>query len=394
MKILVICQYYYPEQFRINDICETLVKQKNEVTVLTGLPNYPTGKIPKDYKFFRKRKEIINGVNVIRTFEIGRKKGFLFRALNYMSFTISASLKALFMENDYDIIFVYQLSPIFMAIPGILYKKKNNKKLVLYCLDLWPDSIKSFGINDNSKIYKLTDKISKRIYRYADKVLISSKMFKTEIQNSNDIIYLPQYAEEIFVRKTLKKHKKCNFVFAGNIGKAQSVETIIKAADKLKDDKRIQIHIIGDGSALEENKGLVNKLNLENVTFYGRKNIEEMQEYYDFADAMVVTLKKDEFTSKTLPGKVQACMSTANPIIASADGETQKVIEEAKCGFCVPAEDYRSLAKAMKKFLLLDNMEKEKMGENAFQFYNNNFKKEKILKKMIKIFEEEKDGNV
>lgn len=394
MKILVICQYYYPEQFRINDICETLVKQKNEVTVLTGLPNYPTGKVPKEYKFFRKRKEIINGVNVIRTFEIGRRKGFLFRILNYISFAISASMKVLFIKNDYDIIYVYQLSPVLMAIPGIIYKKKNHKNLILYCLDLWPDSMKSFGIKDNSKIYRLIDKISKEIYRYADKILISSKMFHTEIQNSKDIVYLPQYAEEFFCKKTLKEHKECNFVFAGNVGKAQSVETIIKAAEILRNEKNIRIHIVGDGSALKENQELANKLQLKNVIFYGRKNIKEMQEYYDLADAMLVTLGKDEFASKTLPGKVQACMATANPIIASADGETQNVIEEAMCGFCVPAEDYKGLAKKIKEFSILNNLEKEKMGKNAFEFYKNNFKKDIFFRKLIKIFKEEKNGKI
>ncbi len=394
MRVLVICQYYYPEQFRINDICETLVKEGNEVTVLTGLPNYPTGKIPKEYKFFRKRKERLHGVNIIRCFEIARRKGFLFRILNYISYAVSASCKALFIKKDYDVVYVYQLSPILMAIPGIIYKKKNHKKLVLYCLDLWPDSIKSFGINNDSKIYKLMDRISKRIYKCADKILVSSKMFQTEIQSINNIEYLPQYAEEIFNKKTPQEHKECNFVFAGNIGKVQSIETIIKAANELKDDSNIQIYIIGDGSALKENQELVKKLKLKNVIFYGKKEISEMQKYYNFADAMIVTLGKDEFALKTLPGKVQACMATANPIIASADGETKEVIEEAKCGYCVTAGDYKKLANVMKEFSLLDRISKINLGENSFKFYENNFKKKNFIKKLIIILEKEGNKNV
>lgn len=395
MKILVVCQYYYPEQFRVNDICETLSKHGNDVTVLTGLPNYPTGYIPKEYKFFKKRKENINGVNVIRTFEIGRKKGFLFRILNYMSFAVSASIKVLFMKNDFDIIYVYQLSPILMAIPGIIYKKKNKKRLVLYCLDLWPDSMKSFGIRDNSKIYKIVGRISEKIYKCADKILITSKMFKDELEHINsNIEYLPQYAEDIFEKKVHILEKNMNFVFAGNVGKAQSVDTIIRAANKLKNEKNIFIHIVGDGSTLEENKKLTNDLNLKNVKFYGKKRINEMQEYYNLADAMIVTLSKDDFASKTLPGKVQTCMATANPIIGAADGETQKIIEEAECGFCVPAEDYTGLANIIKEFSDLDKEQQERLGKNGFDFYEKNLKKDKFIEKISNILEEELSKNV
>lgn len=394
MKILVICQYYYPEQFRINDICETLVKKGNEVTVLTGLPNYPTGKISKEYRFFRKRKENVNGVNIIRSFEVARRKGFIFRILNYMSYALSASLRALFIKKDFDIIYVYQLSPILMAIPGIVYKRKNHKKMILYCLDLWPDSIKSFGIQNGSIVYKIIEKISKKIYNCADKVLISSKMFETEIESKNNIEYLPQYAEEIFSKKEKIEQKEYNFVFAGNIGKAQSIETIIKAASELKDDSNIKIHIIGDGSALEEMKELAKDLDTTNVIFHGRKNISEMQKYYNLADAMLVTLTKDEFASKTLPGKVQACMATSNPIIAAADGETKRVIEESESGYCVPAEDYKKLAIKIREFVNLDEEEKRKMEDNSFEYYNKNFKKDKFVEKIIEIFRKEGIENV
>lgn len=392
MKILVICQYYYPEQFRVNDICETLVKKGNEVTVLTGLPNYPVGKIPKEYKFFRKRKEIINGVNVIRSFEIGRRKGFIFRILNYISYPISASFKTLFLKKDFDVIYVYQLSPVLMAIPGIVYKKRSNKKMILYCLDLWPDSMKAFGVKEQSKIYKLFSKISKKIYSKADKILVTSKMFINEIEN-NKIEYLPQYSDSLFEKKSYIENGKTDIVFAGNIGKAQSIDTIIKAANELNDYDNIIFHIVGEGSALEENKQLASKLELKNVIFYGKRKIEEMQEFYNLADAMLVTLSKDEFASKTLPGKVQSCMATACPIIASADGETQQIIKEANCGFSVSSENHIELANTIKKFDSLNILQKRQLGENGYNYYNNNFKKEKIIKQIVKILEEVRSEN-
>lgn len=398
MKILVVCQYYYPEQFRINDICETLVKKENEVTVLTGLPNYPRGKVSKEYKFFRKRKEKINGVNVIRSFEIGRRRGIIFRVLNYLSYMISASIKACFMKEQFDVVYVYQLSPVLMAVPGIIYKKRHNTKMVLYCLDLWPESVTTFGIKENTLIYKLIDKISRKIYNKADEILVSSETFKQDIKKKLKqdikIEHIPQYSENMLSAKTHKWHKEINFVFAGNIGKAQSVETIIKAANELKENPNIKIHIVGDGSSLQECKDLVKKLNLNNVIFYGKKELNEMQQYYNLADAMLVTLTKDAFASKTLPGKVQSCMATGNPIIAAADGETKKIIENAKCGYCVPAEDYKALANKMIEFASKTKVEIAELENNSQEYYNKNFKKDIIINKLIKVLEKEGIKNV
>lgn len=388
MKILVICQYYYPEPFRINEICEEMVKKGNEVTVLTGLPNYPEGKVYKEYKFLKRRKENINGVNVIRSFEIGRRKGIFFRALNYASFMISASIKAFFIKEKFDIVYVYQLSPISMVKPAIIYKRKNKTKIVLYCLDLWPDSIKTFGINENSKIYKIIDKYSKKIYNSVDKILISSSMFSENFE-AMKTEYVPQYSDQILRKKQKNDSKKVNFVFAGNIGKAQSIETIIKAANELKTENNIMFHIIGDGSELDNIKAMVQNYKLNNVTFYGRVNLNEMQKYYNLADAMLITLGKDKFLAKTLPGKTQSCMATGNAIIAAADGEIMKIIEKSNCGYCVHAEDYKGLAEKIKQFSKLNEDEKNQLQENAYNYYNLNFSKSNFIEKTINTLREE-----
>lgn len=391
MKILVVCQYYYPEPFKINEICEEFVKRGNKVTVITGLPNYPKGKIYKGYRFFKRRNENINGVDVIRTFEIGRRKGIIFRALNYFSFMISSSIKTFFMKEKFDVVYVYQLSPITMVKPAITYKKKNNTKMIIYCLDLWPESIKTFGITENSKIYKIIDKYSKKMYENADKILVSSNSFRDNF-NNKPTEYVPQYSADILEKKKNVETEKINFVFAGNVGKAQSMETIVKAAKELINEKDILIHIVGDGSELENTKQMAKNYNLENLVFHGRKNIEEMQKYYDMADAMIVTLGKDDFLSKTLPAKVQACMSTGNAIVAAADGEIKTVIEEAKCGYCIPAENYIALAEQIKRFSKLSIEEKEELRSNAYKYYNNYFNKDNFIEKTLKILKEETEN--
>lgn len=391
MKILVVCQYYYPEPFRISDICESLVKRGHDVTVLTGLPNYPEGTVLDDYRHGNKRNEIVNGVKVIRCFEIGRGNSHLKLFLNYFSYAVSATFKALFMKEEFEVVLVNQLSPVMMGIPAMAYKKKHKKKILFYCLDLWPDSLAAGGVKENSLIYKIFYKISKWIYKSADVILVTSSMFEDYFRNilqldSINIRHLPQYAEDIFTQKeddslteiaSTIENREYNFVFAGNIGDMQSVETIIKAANELNENKNIIFHIVGDGSKSEECRKLSADLGLDNVIFYGRRSVDEMPTFYRMADAMLVTLKNNKVLSYTLPGKVQSYMAVGKPIIGAINGETRRVIHDAQCGFSCEAEDYKALADLIKQFCNTDK--KLEMGKNAAKFYNKNYSKDKFL---------------
>ena len=279
MKILVVCQYYYPEPFRITDICEALVNKGHNVTVLTGLPNYPEGKVLEDYRQGKRRKEVINGVRVIRSSILGRGNSKVTLFLNYVSFVISASLQVMLMKEKFDVVFVNQLSPVLMAIPAILYKKIHKRKILLYCLDLWPASLAAGGLTEKSIVYKIFLNISRWIYTSVDQILVTSKMFFHYFDeilkiDLNNIKHLPQYAEEDIFGKNVKAQSaksdlfKFNFVFAGNIGDLQSVDTIVKAANELKSHQHIVLHIVGDGSKLSWCKQLSEELNLNNVFFH------------------------------------------------------------------------------------------------------------------------------
>jgi len=383
MKLLVICQYYYPEPFRITDICESLVGKGHDVTVLTGLPNYPEGIVVKEYRKGKKRAELINGVKVIRNFEIGRGSGKYRLFMNYLSFTLSASFKTLLFKEKFDRILVYQLSPVTMSIPAIIYKKKYQTKILLYCLDLWPASLSAGGIRENSIVYKPFLKMSKWIYNSVDAIAVTSCMFKDYFKTTfemdiDQIDYLPQYAEDVYLEvEENREHNRFHLVFAGNIGDMQSVETIIKAAHLLREYQEIIFHIIGDGSRLEECQLLSQALTLHNVIFYGRRPITEMPKFYSMADAMLITLKNNQVISYTLPGKVQSYMAARKPIIGAINGETSRVIKEANCGFCCPAEDEKELANMILKFC--QSHEKEWMGENSYAYYTKHFRKENFL---------------
>jgi len=319
----------------------------------------------------------------VRSFEMGRGSNKLRLFLNYVSFALSASLKTLLMREKFDVVLVNQLSPVMMAIPALVYKRKHKKKVLLYCLDLWPASLAAGGIKEGSITYKFFMKVSKWIYNSVDSIAVTSSMFEEYFRstlgiNIEVISHLPQYAEELFTESIeVFKNEKYNFVFAGNIGDMQSVETIIKAAGVLREQGNINFHIIGDGSKLEECKLLSKKLGLSNIVFYGRRPMSEMPQYYGVADAMLVTLKDNKTISYTLPGKVQSYMAARKPIIGAINGETSHVIKEADCGLCCAAENYRELANLIIQFCNSDK--KEKMAKNSYNYYIKTYSKENFM---------------
>lgn len=398
MKILMVCQYFYPEQFRVSDICVELSKAGHDVTILTGLPNYPSGLVPDKYKWFKNRNEVYNGVKVIRSWLIGRGRGKLRLALNYISFAICATIKAVFLKKDFDVILVYQLSPITMALPGIFLKYLTNKPLVIYCHDLWPESIISAGILPKSNLYNVVSIMSKCIYKKADRIFTSSKLFKEYFNDALDVYckinYLPVYAESLFekINDIEKSDKTLNLVFAGNIGEMQSIDTIIYAANELKAEKEIRFHIVGDGSARRNCESLVAQLELSNVIFHGQYPITEMTRFYQLADAMIITLKANKIISYTLPNKVQSYMAAGKPIIGAIDGETQLVIKEAQCGLCCSAEDFKEFANIIKVFA--NNKNKLFYGNNSRKYYDNNFSKKIYIERLQHLLKEAVSGGI
>lgn len=393
-KILIISQYYKPEPFLINEVIENLNEKGYELTILTGLPNYPEGEIYKGYKPGTTNE---NGVEVIRVNARPRKKGKLNLFLNYFSFALKGSIKSLKLKGNYDVVYVYQLSPVFMAIPALIYKFKYKKKVLLYCLDLWPQSLVAGGIKNKSLIYKIFLVVSKIIYKNVDKIQISSslfeKYFKEELKINKTLSYSPQYANDLFLNNSIDSYMdinqdKINIMFAGNIGEMQSIETIIKAI-QVADNSKLHFHIIGDGSNKEKLMNLVFELNIEDqITFHGRKPVESMPMYYSNADGLIVSLKKDDIISYTLPGKVQTYMASGKPIIGSIDGEAAEVIEKSKCGLVSPAEDIQKLADNLNKFCSMNSEIRKQLGNNGFEYYKVNFTKEIFINNLIKDMEE------
>lgn len=393
MKILVIDQHFYPEQFQINDICFTLAGMGHDITVLTGLPNYPSGKIARGYRWFRRRRETVNGVRVLRVPIVSRGRGFVRLSINYLSFALTAALAVLFIRKDFDVVFVYQTSPVTMALPAVLYRCLTGKKVLLYCLDIWPESVAVAGIGHSSPVYKVLFALSRWIYRRADRILVTSKSyldyFRRVLGLETDLAYLPQYAEGLFATSAAATGGtsgagETRLVFAGNIGHAQSVQTIIRAAAELGDlGDAVRWEIIGDGSARAECEALARALGLQDrVAFCGQKPITEMPGHLARATALVVTLCANEFISYTLPGKVQAYMAAGRPILGAIGGEAREVIEEAGCGLVCPAEDYKGLAGIVRRFVRETDRHRT-YGENARRYYERHFTKQNFIRELL-----------
>ena len=395
MKILVVCQHYWPETFQITEICEGLVERGHSVTALVGLPNYPKGEILPEYRNGKNRIQERNGVKIIRCFEIGRGHNPIRLAINYYSFALGASYKVKELDDDFYLVFVYQLSPVLMGTPGVLYAKTHKVPLVLYCCDLWPESMKVILGNRFQCVLNYYGKVSQSIYSKANRLVVQSPTFMDYFETVHAIprdrmTYIPQFATG-FVDHDLKllPHKGINFFVMGNIGRAQDVPVILNAVKAMKTRTGFTVNFVGAGSCLEESKAFVKVNNLEDrVVFHGKRPVEEMNDFYAVADAFILALNGDTWIGTTIPSRLQGYMSAGRPVFAAINGGARFVINEARCGAVVPAGDAQALAKCLDDFIENPKAYAE-CGMNGKAYFDSHFRKETYLSSIEKVFMEE-----
>jgi len=397
MRILAISQYGWPEPHPALNVMEEMAKRGHHVLAVTGMPNYPMGDLYKGYEKNKVVKEHHSGIHIVHVPIVPRKHNPVHRLLNYHSYPVNAKKEILKLSDDFDVVFANQSSPVMMVEPAIAYAKKNHKKVVMYCMDLWPASLCVGGIKKNSALYKYYWKRSKRVYSNVDVILVTSRMFKDYFVEEfgiprDKIVYLPQYAaaEYIDIPKADKKDT-IDFVFAGNVGKAQNLGVVLRAAKIIQDEysdnqRRILFHIVGDGQELDSLKAYAQENQINNVIFHGRKPLKDMPYYYALADAMLVSMLPDPVVSLTLPAKIQSYMAARKPIIACANGEICNVINDAECGFCAKADDELGLVNAVYKFL--NDPNREQFEINSAKYYEQYFSVEKLMDQLEEILKE------
>jgi glycosyltransferase involved in cell wall biosynthesis len=394
--ILVISQYFYPEQFRINDICTEWVKKGYKVTVITGIPNYPQGKYYKGYGLLKKRKDTYNGIDIIRIPLIPRGNNSIMLVLNYLSFVVSGFLWNVFSKIKADYVFIFEVSPMTQALPGVWYAKKRQIPCYLYVQDLWPENVEIITGIKNKYVIGAIGKMVDYIYKHCTKIFATSHSFVESIVkrnvNKQKVEYWPQYAEE-FYRPLNKKNvveipgdDAFNIIFAGNIGNAQGLDILPKAAILIKEkqlNRKIRFNIVGDGRYKE---ALVNMVDSNNVSemfnFIEKQPANRIPEFMSACDAAFLSLINSPLFSMTIPAKLQSYMACGIPIIASAEGETCQIVKDSQSGFSSPAGDAEKLSEIIIELLSKTNEELKQLGQNAKDYYDSNFNKEDLLNRM------------
>lgn len=397
--ILVVSQYFYPEQFRINDMCVEWVKRGYKVTVLTGIPNYPQGEYFEGYDLKHKRTEEWNGVKIVRIPLAPRGHNSVGMVTNYMSFVTSGYIWKAMTKIKADLVFIFEVSPMTQALVGVWYAKKHKVPCYLYVQDLWPENVEIVTGIHSPAVIKPIGKMVDYIYENCTRIFATSPSFVKEIQkrcrDKSKVSYWPQYAEEFY--KPVDKEEAMKgtpeiaddgsfkVVFTGNIGQAQGLEILPKAAAKLK-GKNIKFVIVGDGRNREEFEDQVQKCGVKDMfVLIGRQPAERIPNILACCDAAFLSFMDNELFAKTIPAKLQSYMACGMPIVASATGETKRIIEEAGCGICCDIGDADGLAGAIAEMVEEKLVE---MGKCSEEYYRKNFCKEELMDYMDVVFGE------
>ena len=398
-RILIYTNHYYPEQFKINDLVNWISKDDFEVRVITGLPNYPEGKIYKGYgplsNFLSRSKN--KKLKVNRLLLIPRMNGtYALLILNYISFFISCFIFTIYLaifKKKYDIIFVHHTSPFLISFHPIIYGLFHKTKKIIWELDLWPDTLKGIGLIKSDTLFKLIEKIIMITYSFYDLIMVGSKSFEKIIRKrfNKKIIYFPNWAENDIenpkkspVDLSLPKNS-FRIMYTGNIGTVQNFDKLTKTINNLKNEN-IHWIFIGAGRYVSDLKKIVKQNALiDNVTFISNVNIQQIPGYSNYADCMYLSLKDSDIFKKTVRAKLQTYMALGKPILAVLSGEGASVIKQANCGYVNENNNFSEFSQIVLKMSKLSEEDLNKMGNNSLNYYNRNFKSSLRKKEFFKL---------
>lgn len=394
MKVLVVSQYFWPEGFRINEVVRSLVEKGVEVDVLSGKPNYPEGVIYDGYSAWGCQVESWAGATVYRVPLFPRgARGALRLALNYLSFVASGLIFGpwLLRKRQYDVVFVYGLSPILLAIPAIFLAWIKRRKLIVWVQDLWPESLSATGYVRNARVLRAVEWVVRWIYRHTDLLLVQSRAFEAPVAalapgkpiayypNSVDATFAEPPSPDVILPDVPALDEGFAVVFAGNVGAGQAVEVMVEAAALLKDVPQIRFVVFGQGSRWDWMREQVQSRGLTNLHLPGRFPVNTMPGLMQKAGALLVTLADEPIFAMTVPNKVQAYMAAGRPILACLNGEGARLIAEAQAGLSVPAQDAKALAAAVLQLYRMPAEERAQLGANGRRYFKSHFDHDKLL---------------
>lgn len=406
MRLLIFSQYFWPETFGINHLARMLADKGQKVTALTGKPNYPEGQLFDGYAMLGVHREGYGGVEVVRLPLIPRgSRSPLRLALNYLSFIISGYMLAPFVlrGRQFDVVFVYAPSPLIQALPAIFLAWLKGAPLAVWVQDLWPESLTATGFVRNRYVLRAIDTTVRFIYRHSDLILIQSEAFRAPVskmaEDAGKIHYFPNSADAIVAPSSLVEAQNVSgelisairntfsVVFTGNIGSAQSIETVVEAAARLKGRSDIRFFIVGSGSRGDWLAAEIQHRKLDNVMLIGRLPAEAMPTIFSAASVLLATLRDEPIFAYTIPSKVQAYLAAGRPIIACMNGEGARVVAEAGAGTACGAGNSAALADAVLHMQALKPQERAQLGESGRRYYFEHYEPGKLTDQLISHFE-------
>ena len=402
MRVLIVTQNFYPENFKSNDIAFELAHKGYDVSVLAAIPNYPEGVYYKGYGLFKRRVEEVNGVKIYRALlsPRGRKPSSITLSLNYLTYAFFASLWVLFFfvwKRKYDAIIVHQTSPITQAIPAVILGKLRRTKVYTWVLDIWPDSAMSRFSSKKGLAWKILNGVTNWTYRNSHKILISSKPFKALVNRDYDysekIVYFPNWCDDILKKPQVETPPIPSgyvLMMAGNLGNGIGVESIVELVEKLRDEDDLKFVFVGGGSKYEEMCDVFKSKELTNVYMLGRVPFEMIPSLYSKADAMLLTLRKTDLPhlTATVPARAQSYMAAGKPILGMINGGAADLIAEMDCGYCVEAGDVDGLVTYIREVVLTDRQAFAKKGDNGRTAYKKYFVKDLCINNLENILKD------
>ena len=387
-KVLVLGEVFYPEDFLINDLAQEWEKEGRRFDVLTRAPSYPFGKVYKGYKNKIYQTTYFNTIKIHR-FPVlqGYQKSVFIKILNYLSFVFWSFWVILFIGKNYDRVFIYQAGPLTLATAGILMKKIYGAKVYIWTQDLWPETVYAYGFKKTKLLSFCLDRFVKWVYRNSDVILVSCEGFIDRIRRyvpHKEIIFAPNWSLLGYhPKKKMELPGRYNFTFAGNIGKVQNLDYVVRGFGRfVKDAPDAWLNIIGDGSFLPELKSIVINENIPNVNFTGRIPLADMSDYYAASDVLVISLKNVPLYEIMIPSKFQAYLSTHKPIYAIFNGEVRTMVEKYGIGLGANPTDVVDIAEGFSHFMALNDSEKKTMAGKAMRLQEQSFERKKIISRI------------
>jgi colanic acid biosynthesis glycosyl transferase WcaI len=393
LRVLVVSQYFWPENFRINELVSELVARGNQVTVLTGIPNYPDGVVFREFRAAPREFTQYRGAEVLRVPLWPRGRGALSLVLNYFSYALSASVLGPWKlrGRSFDAILVCQLSPATVGLPGVLLRRLKRVPLLMWVLDLWPESLTAAGAVNSPRILRIAGRIVSYIYDRCDVVLAQSKAMMSLIAKRTHppgrVGYFPSWCEAMQDPRDAPpapelpaKAGKFDVMFAGNIGEAQDFGAILGAAECLRDDSRIRWLIVGDGRAAPWVREEIARRGLKSCfIMLGRHAPERMPSFFRQADALLLSLRDEPVFAITVPGKLQSYLSAGIPVLGMLNGEGAQIIEESGAGISCAAGDSTALAAAVLRLADLGPERRAELGDLGRQYAQREFNRDRLV---------------